>query len=95
MSRVKVRRVFPRNRFYVGLLLDWKESVDDRNFRSVLCRALINLKAYPLNIATFTDLKNIRGNSLILLYEGYVLFDYCAWWEMAGNHRHNFSGNNT
>ncbi|CAG9533362.1 unnamed protein product [Cercopithifilaria johnstoni] len=61
MNRVKIRRVFPRNRFYVGLLLDWKESVDDRNFRSVLCRALINLKAYPLHIATFTDLKNIRG----------------------------------
>lgn len=62
MSRVKIRRTFPRNRFYIRLLLDWKESVDDGNFRSVLCRALINLKAYPLDIVTFTDLKNIRGN---------------------------------
>uniref|UniRef100_A0A0R3RUS6 Crossover junction endonuclease MUS81 n=1 Tax=Elaeophora elaphi TaxID=1147741 RepID=A0A0R3RUS6_9BILA len=61
MSRVKIRRIFPRNKFYVGLLLDWKENVEDRNFRSVLRRALINLKAYPLDIATFTDLKNIRG----------------------------------
>uniref|UniRef100_A0AAF5Q0R0 [histone H3]-lysine(36) N-trimethyltransferase n=1 Tax=Wuchereria bancrofti TaxID=6293 RepID=A0AAF5Q0R0_WUCBA len=61
MNRVKIRRIFPRNRFYIGVLLDWKESVDDRNFRSVLCRALISLKAYPLEIATFTDLKNIRG----------------------------------
>ncbi|MCP9260909.1 hypothetical protein DINM_004311 [Dirofilaria immitis] len=61
MNRIKIRRTFPRNRFYIKILLDWKDSVDDRNFRSVLCRALINLRAYPLDIATFADLKNIRG----------------------------------
>lgn len=79
MKQVKIRRIFPRNRFYVGVLLDWKESVDDRNFRSVLCRALINLRAYPLDIATFTDLKNIRGNPpyfFLILYGGHVLSDY-------------------
>lgn len=68
MSRVKVRRVFPRNIFYIGVLLDWKESVDDRNFRSLLYRALANLRAYPLEIATFIDLKNIRGNAFYFTF---------------------------
>ncbi|VDN24658.1 unnamed protein product [Gongylonema pulchrum] len=70
-KQVKIRRTFPRNRFYERVLMDWKESVDDRNFRSVLSRALANLRAYPLDLATFTDLKNVKGKSffLLLLFE--------------------------
>ncbi|VDN06815.1 unnamed protein product [Thelazia callipaeda] len=61
LGDVKVSRTFPRNKFYIGLLLDWMEQVEERNFRSILSRALINLKAYPLNVETFGDLKIIRG----------------------------------
>lgn len=61
IRRVKVRKVFLRKLFFEKALSDWKDTVEDRNFRSVLSKALINLRNFPLEVKTQADLRNVKG----------------------------------
>ncbi|VDM29097.1 unnamed protein product [Toxocara canis] len=61
VKRIKVRRTHTRKLFFEKTLMDWKDSTEDRNFRSVLFRAYLNLRNYPLEIMSITELKSIKG----------------------------------
>uniref|UniRef100_A0A914ZKL6 Crossover junction endonuclease MUS81 n=1 Tax=Parascaris univalens TaxID=6257 RepID=A0A914ZKL6_PARUN len=61
VRRIKVRRTHARKLFFEKVLIDWKESSEDRNLRSVLFRAYLNLKNYPLEITSPEDLRSIKG----------------------------------
>uniref|UniRef100_F1L3B7 Crossover junction endonuclease MUS81 n=1 Tax=Ascaris suum TaxID=6253 RepID=F1L3B7_ASCSU len=61
VRRIKVRRTHARKLFFEKVLVDWRESSEDRNFRSILFRAYLNLKNYPLEVTSPEDLKSIKG----------------------------------
>ena len=67
MQRVKVRCIHPRKTFFEKVLMEWKETIDDRNFRFVVSKAHSNLKNFPLEVSTIRELKNVKG--LHKLYE--------------------------
>lgn len=62
VRRVKVKQKFVRKSFFEKLLSEWKDSTEDRNFRFILSKALINLKNFPLEVETHGDLKNVKGS---------------------------------
>uniref|UniRef100_A0A914CBM3 Crossover junction endonuclease MUS81 n=1 Tax=Acrobeloides nanus TaxID=290746 RepID=A0A914CBM3_9BILA len=59
--QVKVKQEFPKKLFYEKILIDWKDSIADKNHASVIRKALENLRKYPLEINGYTELKNIYG----------------------------------
>lgn len=61
MVRAKVRLEFPEKLFYEKLLLDWKESIADRNHGYVIRKALDNIKRFPLAINGYNELRKIKG----------------------------------
>uniref|UniRef100_A0A0N5ASK4 Crossover junction endonuclease MUS81 n=1 Tax=Syphacia muris TaxID=451379 RepID=A0A0N5ASK4_9BILA len=64
VRRVKVRETFLRKTFFERVLASWKESVTDRNFRHTLTKALVNLKNFPLEVDTSTELRNVKGHGI-------------------------------
>ncbi|MFH4975123.1 hypothetical protein AB6A40_001832 [Gnathostoma spinigerum] len=59
--RVKVRKRYPRKLFYEKVLIDWKDGVGERKFRSTLHGAYLNLKRCPIEIENTADLRSIKG----------------------------------
>lgn len=60
-KRAKVRLEFPEKLFYEKVLIDWKESITNRNHGYVIKKALSNLKKFPLDVSGYNELKKIRG----------------------------------
>ena len=59
--RIKIEATYPTNLFYEKVLTDWKSQSTDKKGSFTIKKALANLKAYPLPIAGYTDLRNIKG----------------------------------
>ena len=59
--RITAKQEFAEKLFYEKVLCDWRDSIDDRNRRYIIDKALKGLKSYPANVKGFTDLRKIAG----------------------------------
>ncbi|CEF66324.1 Crossover junction endonuclease MUS81 [Strongyloides ratti] len=64
--RVKVKKVYSRNSFFIKILHDWLKTAESAETRRIMKVALTNITKYPFHLKDYGELKQVSGIGNVL-----------------------------